>query len=170
MSEQAAEATNATASAPEGDGDDGGKQWKPPASQEELDRIISDRLKRQAAQLKADEDTKRKASEYDKLVESQKTESQKATEAREAAERRATEAEMRATRLEVAHAKGLTPGQAKRLVGNTREEIEADADEILAEFTAAGTSARVDQGVRGHAAPDMSQDMNYQLRRAAGRL
>lgn len=42
----------------------------------------------------------------------------------------------RALRLEVAAAKGLTPAQAKRLVGTTVEELEADADEILEAFPA----------------------------------
>jgi hypothetical protein len=37
-------------------------------------------------------------------------------------------------RLEVATEKGLTPKQAKRLQGKTKEELEADADEILEEF------------------------------------
>lgn len=55
-------------------------------------------------------------------------------EKRAAAEERATAAELRALRLEVAHGKGLTPGQSKRLVGSTREELEADADEILRDF------------------------------------
>jgi hypothetical protein len=44
------------------------------------------------------------------------------------------DAELRATRLEIAHEKGLTPAQAKRLVGATKEELEADADEILRDF------------------------------------
>ncbi len=55
-------------------------------------------------------------------------------EKRTAAEQRAVAAELRATRLEVAHEKGLTPAQAKRLVGDTKEAIEADADEILRDF------------------------------------
>ena len=50
---------------------------------------------------------------------------------------RATDAEARANRLEVAVAKGLTPAQAKRLVGTTVEELEADADELLEAFAAA---------------------------------
>jgi hypothetical protein len=35
---------------------------------------------------------------------------------------------------EVAAARGLTPAQAKRLTGSSREEIEADADEIVEAF------------------------------------
>lgn len=63
-----------------------------------------------------------------------KTDSEKLTERAAAAEHRAAEAEARALRLEVAAAKGLTPSQVKRLVGSTREELEADADELLADF------------------------------------
>lgn len=51
-----------------------------------------------------------------------------------AAEKRADEADARSLRLEVAHAKGLTPVQSKRLVGDTKEELERDADEILEAF------------------------------------
>lgn len=39
-------------------------------------------------------------------------------------------------RADVAFEKGLSPVQAKRLMGVTREELEADADEILAMFQA----------------------------------
>lgn len=37
-------------------------------------------------------------------------------------------------RREVADEKGLTPAQARRLVGTTREELEADANDVLAAF------------------------------------
>lgn len=50
------------------------------------------------------------------------------------AEKRAEEAEARALRLEVAAEKGLTLTQAKRLVGSTKEELEADAEELLESF------------------------------------
>ncbi|MEU8371209.1 hypothetical protein [Micromonospora tulbaghiae] len=66
-----------------------------------------------------------------------KSEAEKTAERLADAEKRASAAEQRALRLEVAAAKGLTPGQAKRLVGATREELEADADDILATFPTA---------------------------------
>lgn len=50
------------------------------------------------------------------------------------AEERASKAEARANRLQVAIDKGLSAAQAKRLVGSTVEELEADADEILETF------------------------------------
>lgn len=54
---------------------------------------------------------------------------------KELAEQRAKELEglkTSQTRLEVAMAKGLPPALAARLVGATREEMEADADALLA--------------------------------------
>lgn len=81
------------------------------------------------------------------------------TERRAAAEERAAAAELRAMRIEVATEKGLTPAQAKRLVGTTREELEADADDLLATFPtkAAGTGTvppDPSQGPRGTQPPD----------------
>lgn len=66
-------------------------------------------------------------------------------------------------RAEVAHEKGLTPAQAARLQGGTRDELLADADALLALFPPASAGApaqpgtpRPDptQGARG-AGPDV---------------
>jgi hypothetical protein len=73
------------------------------------------------------------------LEDRDKTEAQKATDKAAAAEARALEAETRALRLEIAHEKGLTPAQAKRLMGGTKEELEADADELLSTFGSKST-------------------------------
>jgi hypothetical protein len=56
------------------------------------------------------------------------------------AERRA-EAELADLRAEVASEKHLTAEQAKRLVGTTKEELEADADELKLTFGVHGTPA-----------------------------
>lgn len=53
-----------------------------------------------------------------------------------AQEKRAAEAELRAVRLEVAAEKGLTPAQAARLSGSSREDLAKDADELKALFPA----------------------------------
>lgn len=71
------------------------------------------------------------------LEDAKKSEAEKLTEKLTAAETRAAAAEQRALRLEVAAAKGLTEAQAKRLVGATKEELEADADDLLASFGSA---------------------------------
>jgi hypothetical protein len=63
-------------------------------------------------------------------------------------------------RAEVAHEKGLTPAQAARLQGGTREELLADADALIALFPAATTATPgtpkpdLSQGARG-AGPDI---------------
>lgn len=49
-----------------------------------------------------------------------------------------------ALKWEVALEKGLTKTQAKRLVGSTREELEADADELIAEFGTKGKGGKGD--------------------------
>jgi hypothetical protein len=81
-------------------------------------------------------DLEAKAKRLDELEDSQKSEIEKANERVTTAEKAAQEATLRADRLQVAHEKGLTPAQAKRLVGATREELEADADEIIEAFPA----------------------------------
>lgn len=63
-----------------------------------------------------------------------KSELERLTERAEAAERAAAATEAKALRLEVAAEQGLTPAQAKRLVGDTREDLESDAKELLATF------------------------------------
>jgi hypothetical protein len=85
-----------------------------------------------AARIRAEERRKvsEKFADYDDLK--TRAEGAKTLEDRVAEiERRAVESETRALRAEVANAKGLTPSQAKRLVGATKEELEADADELL---------------------------------------
>ena len=83
---------------------------------------------------KANADMAKRLKEFE---DADKSELEKVAAKAAEAEQRAVEAEARALRLEVAAAKGLTPSQAKRLIGSTQEELEADADEILADFAAA---------------------------------
>lgn len=82
---------------------------------------------------KANENAAKRLSE---IEESQKTEIEKAVARADEAERRAHIIELESTRNQVALSKGLTPSQAKRLIGSTLEELEADADELLADLKA----------------------------------
>ncbi|MGW2514701.1 hypothetical protein ACWC0A_36055 [Streptomyces scopuliridis] len=61
-------------------------------------------------------------------------EKEAAETARLTAERERDEARAEALRITVAAAKGLTPAQASRLRGSTKEELEADADDLLKDF------------------------------------
>lgn len=63
-----------------------------------------------------------------------KTDAQKLQEERDALKTERDSLYLEQLRREVADEKGLTPAQARRLVGTTRDELEADADEVLAAF------------------------------------
>jgi hypothetical protein len=60
-----------------------------------------------------------------------KAEIDKAKAAQAKAEGQRDEAVLAKDRVEIAVEKGLSPSQAKRLVGKNREELEADADELV---------------------------------------
>lgn len=84
-----------------------------------------------------------------------KSEQEKATEKAAAAEQRAATAEQATLRLEVALEKapdGMSLGQvrklAKRLSGSTKEELEADADELFADFAPNGDGGGKDPARR----------------------
>jgi hypothetical protein len=110
-------------------------------TQEEFDAAlqaaVTAEVEKTAAKIRADERKKagEKFADYDELK--TKAEGAKTLEDRVAGiEQLAKEAEERALRAEVANAKGLTPTQAKRLVGASKEELEADADELIQDIGA----------------------------------
>ena len=84
------------------------------------------RSKENLATAKANEAAAKRLAE---LEESQKTEAQKVQERLDAAEKRAAELELKATRAEVAAAKGVP---VELLSGSTQEELEAAADALIA--------------------------------------
>lgn len=106
-----------------------------PTSQEELDAIISRRLKKEriknAEQLSEYEGLKQKAEEYDKLTEAAKSDLEKAIERAEKAEAKAQAYEKAQERAqlvkEIADETGV-PGDLLR--GDTREELEAHANQL----------------------------------------
>lgn len=95
-----------------------------------------DRAKRLIENLRGDlekknqreQDLAAKVKEFEDLS---KTEQEKLADSLVEAEQRAEDAEQKLLRAEVASEKGLTPAQAKRLTGSTKDELEADADELL---------------------------------------
>lgn len=133
-------ADSAGAAGAEGANDAGGaggaedKSFKVIESQDDLDRIVQQRLARERAKFADYDDLKTKASQFDELQESQKSEAQRQQERAAQLEREATESKLAAARLEVALEKGLTAVQARRLVGTSKEELASDADELLASF------------------------------------
>jgi cell division septum initiation protein DivIVA len=102
--------------------------------------LDAERREKRAAEKRA-ADLEAKLKEFE---DRDKTEAQRLGEAADAAHQRAIEAETRVMRLEVAADKGLTPAQAKRLVGNTLEELQADADDLLENFKPSSTDSQED--------------------------
>lgn len=79
-------------------------------------------------QAKANAD---KAKRLDDLEEANKSEQQKLADKASEAEKRAQQAEAKALRFEVATEKGVPKKAMKFLTGETQEELESQADEIL---------------------------------------
>lgn len=96
------------------------------------------------------------AAKAQELEDSKKSEVEKLAEARTSAERQATQATLEAARLRVALRKGLTESQAKRLVGETVEDLEKDADELLESFKspASALPRKPTERLRGGSEPD----------------
>lgn len=108
--------------------------FTPITSQDDLNRVIGERVKRAEAKYADYADLKSKAAKLDNIEQAKKSELEKLAEERDQHLKRGDTAELQVARLEVALAKGLTATQAKRLVGSSREEFEADADELLADL------------------------------------
>lgn len=130
----------------------------PPADPKPVDDPLGDAGKKAlAAERDARKAAEKELAKFRKAEQDRADADKTADEKRAAAEQRADAAEQRAMRLEVAAEKGLTAAQAKRLVGSTREELAADADEILRDFPTAaakptGPKPDPSQGARGEPA------------------
>ncbi|MCX4470461.1 hypothetical protein OOK41_09095 [Micromonospora sp. NBC_01655] len=138
------------------------------AGKQAIDRMKAERNE----ERKARRTLEAKLAEYEKAEQAKADADKTEAERRAAAEQRAEQAELRALRLEVAAEKGLTPAQAKRLVGATREELEADADEIREAFPTAPAAPErrapkpdPSQGARGGTKPTSADRAAKRLER-----
>lgn len=129
MSEQTAPTTGTENTTNEQGKEDAKPEFQAITSQEDFDKAIQARIARERAKFADYEELKAKADRFVELENAQKTEAQKAQERLEAAEKRAAELELKASRAEVAAAKGVP---AELLSGSTREELEASADALIA--------------------------------------
>lgn len=99
-------------------------------TQADLDRVVADRLSRERAKF-SDYDDLKKAAE---AAAGSKSQLDKIQEQLTKAEERAAKAEREALRSSVAQELGLTPRQARKLEGATREEMLADGREMVEDF------------------------------------
>jgi hypothetical protein len=106
--------------------------------------IQREREARKAAEKRAkeNEDAARRLAE---LEDANRSEVDKATTRAQEAEARVAQLEVEALRRDVGADKGLTAAQAKRLIGSTREELEADADELIEAFHSEESSDSTEQ-------------------------
>lgn len=86
------------------------------------------------AERKRREELEARVKEYE---DANKSEGEKLADAKATAEKDAAVAKTELARLRVAMRKGLTPEQAEFLRGDTEDEIEANAEKLLASFTPA---------------------------------
>lgn len=160
----------------EGEGTEGqGDQRSDPWTDPENARKEIERLRRESAryrtQSKELEPLARRARE---LEEAGKTETQRLTEQLQGSDRRADESTAMALRYEVALDQGLNAVQARRLVGNTKEELEADARELLESFgQRESVRRRPAERLTGGGTPEgdgdsPDSDMNTLIRRRMG--
>lgn len=133
--QQAATSTAASAEVTEQAGDSGNtataSKFEAITSQEEFDRRLADRLRREREKYSDYDDLKAAASRLAEIEEANKTEEQKRVERIAELESKVAEYETReqiaAWKAEVAEVTGIP---ANALAGNTKEEIEAHAETL----------------------------------------
>ncbi|MGB9613895.1 MAG: capsid assembly scaffolding protein Gp46 family protein [Fervidobacterium sp.] len=129
-------------------------------TQEELDRIINERLERERKKYADYNNLKKAAEELQKIKESQMTEQEK-LQAKLAEyerqllekEREAAEARLETTKLRILDEMGLPKSWANRIFGTTEEEIRQDAEDLkrllgtAIKTVGSGTNPPADMGI-----------------------
>ena len=107
--------------------------WTPPATEEEFEKILGNRVYREKAKYADYEDLKAKASEFDKAQDAQKTETQKSADALAALQSKVDAYESKekvASWASEITKESAVPASALR--GTTREDLEAHFKELEA--------------------------------------
>lgn len=105
--------------------------FEPITSQEQLNAVLADRLKRERAKYADHTELKAKAARLDEIEQAAKSDLEKATEANAKLTAELEALKLNQLRTEIAVAKGLDPASTRFLTGTTREQIEADADDLV---------------------------------------
>lgn len=143
---------------------DDGKQFEPITSQEALDKILGPRISREKAahaqatatlQAQIDDLTSKLAAataapdnrtEVEQQIAALQAQIDTATAAQKKAEETAQQATLAQLRTDRATAKNLPAVLAKKLVGTTEEEIDAEIDELLPHLGTGGPRPNPQQG------------------------
>lgn len=133
-------------------------------TQADLDRIVTERVERERSK---NADAVEKAKKFDELQEASKSDLEKVTGERDTLKTAAESAAAEALRLRVAVTKQLPAELIDRLRGSTKEELEADADELLKLVKPQGRTSF--DGGKGRENATPADDMNTRLRKAVGR-
>lgn len=150
---------------------DGG--FKPITSQEELNRVLKDRLDRERAKFADYAELKAKAAKLDEIEEANKSEAEKVAERLAKAEAAAREAEARALRREIALEHGLSKEDAALLDAVTDEDAMRRLAARLAEQAAERGNHISTSGAyvpaEGKTPPALNSDqLEQSLRKALG--
>jgi hypothetical protein len=109
----------------------GGDEFKPITSQDDLNRIITERIARERSKFSDYPDLKAKAEKFDELDAANKSEIEKATEKAAAAERERDAAAAEAMRWKVAAKHGVSDEDAELfLTGNDEETLTKQAQRL----------------------------------------
>lgn len=124
----------------------------PPAGERDYESEIKKLRAENAKHRTRNKELQSAADQLAEIENANKSATEKAAEQAAAALKRAEDAESKLMRLEIASEKGLPKKLANRLRGGTREELEADADELMSEFGGSGNGqeprARVTPNLR----------------------
>jgi hypothetical protein len=139
-------------------------------SQQELDKIVADRVARERSKVGDYEHLKAKAQKFDELEQAKLSETEKLTGERDTFKTQAETAALDNLKLRVALAKQLPVELVDRLQGKTQEELEADAEGLLKLLTPNATGAATTTGLDGGARQSAAEkpSMNDTLRQMAG--
>ena len=132
-------------------------------TQAELDRIVGERIGREREKYAGFDEYKTKAEKLVEIEAAQQTETEKLNGKVGELEKKLTPLERENLRLRVAMEKKLPANLVDRLKGATKDELSADADQLL---ELVSPTPSLDGGVR---VPANGSDIDSMIRRAAGR-
>lgn len=111
---------------------DGGDGFTPIESQEDLNRVIADRISRERSKYSDYDDLKAKADRLDEIEAANKSEIEKANDKAAAAQREAEEAQAEALRWKVAARHGISDEDAELfLTGTDEDTLTKQAERLL---------------------------------------